>query len=97
MEIDFDALIASFRNAQEGKTFETKSVSDYVMSHIWEPLRQNKALLYEHLDFSRFGLDDITDLMVRLDRAVEMSYDLRRLNQTFCEAEPVSVGCRAFC
>ena len=32
MEIDFDALLSSFRDAKEEKTFPKKAVSDYVMS-----------------------------------------------------------------
>ena len=97
MEIDFDALLSNFRNAEEGKTFEAKDVSGYVMSRIWEPLQRDGTLLYENLDFSLFGVDDITNLMDCLDDAVSVSYDLKQLNQIFCQAEPASVACRAFC
>lgn len=97
MKIDLDALLSNFRNAEEGKTFEAKDVSGYVMSRIWEPLQRGGTLLYENLDFSRFGVEDITNLMDCLDNAVSVSYDLKQLNQTFCQAKPASVACRAFC
>ena len=91
MEIDFDALLSNFRNAEDGKTFEAKDVSGYVMSRIWEPLQRGETLLYENLDFSLFGVDDITNLMDCLDNAVSVSYDLKHFVRRSLPASPVAL------
>ena len=97
MKVDFDVLLSNFRDAKEGKTFKTKDVSDYVTRHILEPLQRDETPLYRNLDFSRFDFDDLAVLMDFLDDARRVSYSLSNLNRTFCQAEPVSVGCRSFC
>ena len=97
MEVDFDSLLASFRDAKEEKTFTEKAVSDYVMSRIYEPLLRNEEVLYANLDFTRFDADDLWDLAERLEDGWRMTSKLACMNRVFCDAEPVSVGCRAFC
>ena len=97
MEIDFDALLAGFRDAKEEKTFKKKAVSDYVMSRIYEPLLRNEEVLYANLDFTRFDADDLWELMRLLEDSMKMTWKLADLNRVFCQAKPASVGCRAFC
>ena len=97
MEVDFEALLANFRDAKEEQTFPKKAVSDYVMSRIYEPLLRNEEVLYANLDFTRFDADDLLELMGLLDDSVRMAWKLADLNRVFCQAKPASVGCRAFC
>ena len=97
MKVDFEALISNFRDAKEGTTFKRARVSDYVMSHILEPLQRDDALLYKNLDFTRFNADDLQNLMSYLEDDMRMAEKLADLNRVFCRAEPASVGRRAFC
>ena len=97
MEVDFEALLANFRDAKEEKTFPKKAVSDYVMSRIYEPLLRNEEILYANLDFTRFDADDLWELMRLLEDSMKMTWKLADLNRVFCQAKPTSVGYRAFC
>ncbi|MBQ9719975.1 MAG: hypothetical protein IJV64_04690 [Oscillospiraceae bacterium] len=96
MEVKIKTLAEELREAEEDP-FEAGAVSDYVMEHIFEPLRRGERLFFKDVDFSRFSQEDIGDLYNYIDRRDAYYSSLCNLNAIFCRATPVSVKARAFC
>ena len=95
-KIDMKLLFRQLAGMEES-CVEFTSVSDYVMEHIFKPLLADQEVCYAELDFERFSGSDIADLEDMLEKRERQKNRLERLNRVFCEAEPISVKCRAFC
>lgn len=97
MRIEPGGLAAALKEAQEEPTLSPYEVSEYVMEHIFKPLRQDKPLLFADLDFDAFTDEDIRELEIWMERQTHMERILADLSNIFCTAEPVSRPGRAFC
>lgn len=97
MNIDLTELVKLFRETAEEKTLHRTEVTEYVMRHILEPMRRDETVLFENLDFSRFAIEDISNLQDFLQEEVFTRDRLRDLNKVFCSASPASSPVRAFC
>ena len=62
MHIDTGYLVAALRQAPEEQTFFPREVSEYVVEHIFMPLRRDEAICFTDLDFDAFDESDIRNL-----------------------------------
>lgn len=97
MRVESGGLVAALREAPEEQTLSPYEVSEYVMEHIFKPLRQDKTLSFADLDFKAFTDEDIRELETWIERREHMTDRLANLGNIFCGAEPVSRPGRAFC
>lgn len=97
MRIESSGLIAALNEAPEELTLSPYEVSEYVMEHIFKPLRLGESLGFADLDFEAFTDEDIRELETWIDRRERMTCRLADLGRIFCEAKPVSSTGRAFC
>ena len=97
MKLDLNAIVEELMETEEMPTFLVPEVSDYVLTHIYEPLLRGETLRFSDLDFDAFGNSDLSDLETMIDARGQMKARLCSLNNTFCKAGAVSVQKRAFC
>lgn len=97
MEIDLSALAAALTETDEGATFEPYPVSEYVMRHIYEPLRRDEPVLFAELDFTAFDAEDLAELRSAAESWDSETAALTKLNKVFCDAEPISAAVGGFC
>ena len=97
MHIDTGCLVAALRQAPEEQTFFPCEVSEYVVEHIFMPLRRDETICFTDLDFDAFDESDIQGLVDWIEQRGRMARRLTGLSRVFCEAEPVSAPLRAFC
>lgn len=96
MELDFSSLLQSFMTAKPN-TLEEITVSDYVMTHILEPMLYGVFPKFSELDFDAFDEHDLDQLQSLVtDRAHQTCRHIA-INRKFCETDPVSTMQRSFC
>ena len=97
MRIESCSLAAALKEALEEKTLLPCEVPEYVIEHIFKPLRQDRPLFFRDLDFEAFTADDIRALEIWLEQQEAKSSRLAALGNVFCCAQPASRPGRMFC
>lgn len=97
MYIDASGLVAALKKAPEEHLIPERDVSEYVMKHIFLPLRQGEPVVFADLDFEAFTDADIWGLRGWIEQRERITYRLSDLANIFCGAKPVSRTGRAFC
>ena len=97
MHIEASGLVAALKEAPEAQVLPRQMVSDYMVEHIYIPLRRGMPLLFEELDFDAFDEDDVRALENWLSQLDELTHKLDTLAEIFHAAGPVSRPGRAFC
>ena len=97
MHIEASGLVAALKEAPEAQVLPHHMLSDYMVEHIYIPLRRGMPLLFEELDFDAFDEDDVRALENWLSQLDELTYNLDSLVKIFHAADPVSRPGRAFC
>lgn len=97
MHIDASGLVAALKEAPEERTSPHRAVSEYVMEHIFMPLRQGEPVVFADLDFEAFTDEDIWSLRGWIEQRERIAYRLSDLAGIFRRAKPVSRPGRAFC
>lgn len=97
MHIDTSSLVAALKEAPETKGTSCREVSDYVMEHIFTPLRRDEPVLFAGLDFDAFTDEDIEALGRWIRERDHISRRLDDLMMIFRQAKPISRTGRAFC
>ena len=96
MELDFTQLLHSFQTAKQ-RTPEDIKVSDYVMTHILEPMLQGDVPQFSDLDFYAFDEQDLNQLCSLVQYRIHSRLRHISISRTFCEISPASTTCRSFC
>ena len=97
MHIDASGLVAALKEAPEERMSPCQAVTEYVMEHIFAPLRRNEPVFFADLDFEAFTDEDIWSLRGWIEHRERIAYRLSDLAKIFCGAKPVSRTGRAFC
>ena len=97
MHIDASGLVAALKKAPEERLTQDRDVSEYVMEHIFLPLRRGEPVVFADLDFEAFTDEDIWGLRGWIEHRERIAYRLSDLAKIFCGAKPVSRTGRAFC
>ena len=97
MHIDASGLVAALKKAPEERLTQDRDVSEYVMEHIFLPLRQGEPVVFADLDFEAFTDEDIWGLRAWIEQREHISHRLYDLAKIFRSAKPVSRMGRAFC
>jgi len=97
MHIDASGLVAALKKAPEERLTQDRDVSEYVMEHIFLPLRRGEPVVFADLDFEAFTDEDIWGLQGWIEHRERIAYRLSDLAKIFCGAKPVSRTGRAFC
>ena len=97
MHIDASGLVAALKEAPEERMSPCQAVTEYVMEHIFAPLRRNEPVFFAHLDFEAFTDEDIWSLREWIEQRECLSRRLYELSGFFRNANPVSRPGRAFC
>ena len=96
MELDFSKLLQSFLSAKPTLSEEI-TVSDYVMTHIFEPMLHGVFPKFSELDFDAFDEQDLDQLRSLVADRAHQTYRHIAINRKFCETGPVSTTQRSFC
>lgn len=97
MHIDASGLVAALKEAPEERMSPCQAVTEYVMEHIFVPLRRNEPVFFADLDFEAFTDEDIWSLRGWIEQRELISRSLYDLSRLFRNAKPVSRTGRAFC
>lgn len=97
MHLDASGLVAALKQAPENRLVSDQEVSDYMIEHIFIPLRQGNSVVFADLDFEAFTDEDIWNLREWIEQREHISRRLRELAGIFYRAKPVSRLGRAFC
>ena len=97
MHVDASGLVAALKKAPEERLTQDRDVSEYVMEHIFLPLRRGVPVAFADLDFEAFTDDDIWGLRGWIEQREHLSRRLYDLAGIFRRAKPVSRTGRAFC
>ena len=97
MHIDASGLVAALKKAPEERLTQDRDVSEYVMEHIFLPLRRGEPVVFADLDFEAFTDEDIWGLRAWIEQREHISHRLYDLAKIFRSAKPVSRMGRAFC
>ena len=97
MHIDASGLVAALKEAPEERTPPRQMVSEYVLEHIFSPLRRNEPVLFTDLDFEAFTDEDIWSLRGWIEQREKIVNRLSDLASIFRIAKTVSRTDRAFC
>lgn len=96
MELDFVQLLRSFQTAIQSVP-EPVTVSDYVMTHILEPMLRGDMPQFSELDFNAFDEQDLDQLRSLVEYRAHSRYRHISISRKFCETVPASTTYRAFC
>lgn len=97
MHIDASGLVAALKEAPEERMPPHRAVPEYVMEHIFAPLRRNEPVLFTDLDFEAFTDEDVWSLRGWIEQREKIAYRLSDLAKILRSANPVSRTGRAFC
>lgn len=97
MHIEASGLVAALKKAPENRLISDQEVPEYVVEHIFMPLRQGESVVYAKLDFEAFTDEDIWSLRGWIEQRELISRSLYDLSGLFRNAKPVSRTGRAFC
>ena len=97
MHISASNLIGALKEAPENQLMPRREVSEYVLEHIFMPLRRGDPIIYANLDFEAFSGEDLNDLRDWIEMRDHISRRLEDLTAIFRAAKPVSRPGRAFC
>lgn len=97
MELDLKHFAESIWQTEVKSDIDLPVVSDYVMQHIYEPLRRGETVRFEDLNFDAFGEDDLQELNELMEAYSHLEHTLVQISKKFCETESCTVPHRAFC
>lgn len=97
MELDLKMLTQKLLGAQATPPADLPVVSDYVMCHIYEPLRRGDRVPFTTLDFGAFDEDDLHALRAYMECYESQTCRLVYLSKIFCELPPCATSARSFC
>ena len=97
MHIEASGLVAALKEAPDERTPPCQAVPEYVMEHIFAPLRRNEPVFFADLDFEAFTDEDIWVLRGWIEQRERIVYRLSDLEKIFRAAKPVCRTGRAFC
>ena len=76
---------------------EFVEIDPYLMEKVCSPILNRQPLTPNRIDYSRFSMDDLYDLLDRAQNFYDRRFHLRELNRNLC-SQPVSQSLRrAFC
>lgn len=97
MDLDLKHFASIIQQTESKSDIDLPVVSDYVMKHIYEPLRRDEPVRFSALDFEAFGEADLQELNELMEAYSHMEHRLIQLSRRFCETETSTVRHRAFC
>ena len=97
MDLDLKHFASIIQQTEPKSDVDLPIVSDYVMKHIYEPLRRDEKVRFAELDFDAFGEEDLHALNELMEAYSHMEQQLIQLSRKFCETEISAVRHRAFC
>ena len=97
MDLDLREFVTAIRQTEVKSDIDLPVVSDYVMKHIYEPLRRDEKVRFAELDFEAFSEEDIHELNELMEAYSHIEHRLIQLSRRFCETETSTVQHRAFC
>lgn len=97
MKIDLSILVKNLNALPHTPAPKPKKVSQYVLTHILEPLKAGVHVSFAELDFEAFTEDDLDSLCQVLSEAEARQDGLVRLRSTFCASEPKAAARQKFC
>ena len=97
MKIDLSKLLKGLEALPHTPAPEPENVPPYVLTHILEPLKTDKAVSFMELDFEAFTEEDIDSLYGALSEAEDREHRLNRLRSIFDHSKPNAAAQRKFC
>lgn len=97
MELDLKHFAESIWQTEVKSDIDLPVVSDYVMQHIFEPLRRGETVRFKNLDFDAFGEEDLQELNELMEAYSHLEHTLVQISRKFCETASCTVSHRAFC
>ena len=97
MKIDLSKLLKGLEALPHMPVPEPENVPPYVLTHILEPLKTDKAVSFMELDFEAFTEEDIDSLYGALSEAEDREHRLNHLRSTFDHSNPKAAAQRKFC
>ena len=97
MDLDLKHFASIIQQADAKSDIDFPMVSDYVMKHIYEPLRRGETVRFADLDFNAFGEEDLHELNELMEAYEQLEHRLIQISRHFCETASRAVRCRAFC
>ena len=97
MKIDLSKLMRALEALPHTPPPKPDNIPLYVLTHILEPLKTDKAVSFMELDFEAFTEEDIDSLYGALSEAEDREHRLNHLCSTFCNSEPKAAAQRKFC
>ena len=97
MDLDLKHFASIIRQTDVESDIDFPLVSDYVMKHIYEPLRRDEKVRFADLDFNAFGEEELHDLNELMEAYEHLEHRLIQISRKFCETASTTVRNRAFC
>ena len=97
MDLDLKHFASIIQQTDVESDIDFPLVSDYVIKHIYEPLRRDEKVRFAELDFEAFSEEDIHELNELMEAYSHIEHRLIQLSRRFCETETSTVQHRAFC
>ena len=97
MKIDLSKLMRALEALPHTPPPKTDNIPLYVLTHILEPLKTDKAVSFMELDFEAFTEEDLENLYRALAETEDKEQRLNHLCSTFCNSEPKAAAQRTFC
>lgn len=94
--IDLSALTRAMRGAETTPSTPACTVNQYVMEHIFTPLRNDQPVYLKELDYQQFGPDDLDELRSYLEELDNKRYQAAKLSEWFSQAMPCRRADRCF-
>lgn len=97
MELDLKHFTTTIWQTEVKSDIDLPVVSDYVMQHIFEPLRRGETVRFKDLDFDAFGEEDLQELNELMEAYSHVEHTLVQTSKKFCETASCTASHRAFC
>ena len=97
MDLDLKHFASIIQQTETKSEIDFPIVSDYVMKHIYEPLRRGEKIRFADLDFHAFGEEDLRELNELMEAYEHLEHRLIQISRHFCETASRAVRYRAFC
>ena len=97
MELDLKHFAESIWQTEIKSDIDLPVVSDYVMQHIYEPLRRGEIVRFKDLDFDAFGEENLQELNELMEAYSHLEHTLVQISKKFCKTASYTVHHRAFC
>ena len=97
MKIDLSKLLKGLEALPHMPVPEPENISPYVLTHILEPLKTDKAVSFMELDFEAFTEEDLENLCSVLSEADACQCQLIDLCSIFEASEAKAAVQRKFC